>query len=98
MQPANRPLQPDTPAPATPKLLLTPQEAADALGIHRATLYELLMSGEIASISIGRARRIAVATLEAWIAGKLGTGASPTAVTTSPRRTAARQKGGEQDG
>ena len=64
----------ESPAPqpiASNKLLLSPQEAADALSINRSTLYALLMRGEIPSIQIGRARRIPVQVLEEWIAGKL---------------------------
>jgi excisionase family DNA binding protein len=53
------------------KLLLTPQEAAHALGINRSTLYTLLRSEEIASITIGRARRIPDEALEEWIAQHL---------------------------
>lgn len=53
------------------KLLLTPQEAADALSINRSTLYQLLMRGEIPSITIGRARRIPLKWLEAWIEQQL---------------------------
>jgi excisionase family DNA binding protein len=61
-----------TTKPAAPiQLLLSPQEAADALSINRTTLYALLMRGEIPSILIGRARRIPVRGLEEWIAGKL---------------------------
>jgi excisionase family DNA binding protein len=40
------------------KLLLTPAEAAEQLGVGRSTVYELLASGELESICIGRARRI----------------------------------------
>ena len=53
------------------KLLLTPQEAANALSINRSTLYLMLMRGEIPSITIGRARRIPVQALTAWIAQQL---------------------------
>jgi len=64
----------ESPAPqplAANKLLLSPQEAADELSIHRTTLYVLLMRGEIRSILIGRARRIPVQVLEEWIARTL---------------------------
>ena len=54
-----------------PKLLLTPAEAAQALSIDRSTLYAYLMSGEVASITIGRSRRIPVSALEAWIGSKI---------------------------
>lgn len=57
------PVAPDSPAP----LLLTPTEAARALHINRSTLYPLLMRGEIASICIGRARRIPREALLRWI-------------------------------
>jgi excisionase family DNA binding protein len=70
----------DTPAI---KLLLTPAEAAKALAIDRSTLYCYLMSGEIDSFTIGRARRIPVRILEEWIARQLGGGAP------SPREGAA---------
>jgi len=41
-----------------PRLLLTPTEAAAALGIGRSKLYELLKSGTVPSITIGACRRI----------------------------------------
>lgn len=53
------------------KLLLTPQEAANALGINRTTLYQLIMRKDIPSLTIGRRRYIPVHTLEAWIASQL---------------------------
>jgi len=69
-QPQSDELTQEGPSKETAKpltLLLTPQEAADALAIDRSTLYELLMSGTIPSIKIGRARRIPVRALEQWI-------------------------------
>jgi excisionase family DNA binding protein len=45
------------------KLLLTPREAADVLGIGRSKLYELLSTGVIPSIRIGTCRRIAALDL-----------------------------------
>jgi excisionase family DNA binding protein len=53
---------------AVPKLLLTMEEAADALGICRALLYQLVMRGQIPSIKIGRSRRVPVSALHAYIA------------------------------
>lgn len=41
------------------KLLLTPAEAAEALGIGRSKLYELMRCGVITSVRIGACRRIA---------------------------------------
>ncbi len=40
------------------KILLTPIEAAAALGIGRSKVYELLQSGQLPSVHIGRCRRI----------------------------------------
>ena len=53
-------------------LLLTPVQAAHALGIGRSSLYELLRTGALRSVLIGTSRRIPrpaltdfIATLEA---------------------------------
>jgi len=40
------------------KILLTPIEAAAALGIGRSNTYELLQSGQLPSVRIGRCRRV----------------------------------------
>lgn len=40
------------------KLLLTPTEAAAALGIGRSKVYELLQAGQLQSVHIGTCRRI----------------------------------------
>jgi excisionase family DNA binding protein len=45
-------------AMAEGKLLLRPTEAASALGVSRARLYQLLASGEINSVKIGASRRV----------------------------------------
>jgi excisionase family DNA binding protein len=58
-------------APSSVKLLLTMEEAAQALGVGRTFLYTLVMKKEIASIKIGRARRIPVSALEQFIAEQL---------------------------
>ena len=58
------------------KLLLTVPEAADALGLCRSVIYELLLCGELRSIKIGRARRIPLTVLEEFVARRLdGAGA-----------------------
>jgi excisionase family DNA binding protein len=49
------------------KLLLTPNEAAEALSISRSKLYELLARGEVESVLIGASRRIPVSALERFI-------------------------------
>jgi excisionase family DNA binding protein len=42
----------------TEPILLTPAEAARALGIGRSKLYELLQTGALESVHIGACRRI----------------------------------------
>lgn len=55
-------------APQRPlRLLLTPNEAAKALGISRASLYPLLMRKEIPSIRVGGLRRVPVVALQRYI-------------------------------
>jgi excisionase family DNA binding protein len=48
------------------RLAVTVEEGAHMLGVSRATLYKLVMRGEIDSFTVGRARRIAIATLEQY--------------------------------
>jgi len=50
------------------KLLLTPVEAAHALGIGRSKVYELLRTGALGSVRIDTCRRIPVAALESLVA------------------------------
>jgi excisionase family DNA binding protein len=48
-------------------LLLRPEEAARLLAIGRSKLYELLASGELASVRIGRLRRVPLRAVEEFI-------------------------------
>jgi len=48
-------------------LLLKPEEAATRLRIGRSMLFELLASGEIKSVKIGRARRIPATALTEYV-------------------------------
>jgi excisionase family DNA binding protein len=57
-------------APA-PKLALTPEEAAEALGISRSQMYLLIARDDVASITIGRLRRVPVTALQEFIARRL---------------------------
>lgn len=50
------------------KILLTPTEAANVLGIGRSKLYQLLRTGTIVSLRIGSCRRIPAASLPELIA------------------------------
>jgi excisionase family DNA binding protein len=49
------------------KLLLRPIEAAEAIGIGRSKVYELLASGELPSVRIGGSIRIPLDKLREWI-------------------------------
>lgn len=49
------------------KLLLTPLEAAQALGVGRDTLYRLMARRAISSVKIGWARRIPIHALETYV-------------------------------
>lgn len=40
------------------KLLLKPEEAAEVLSIGRSKVYELIGTGELASVRVGASRRI----------------------------------------
>lgn len=53
------------------KLLLRPIEAAEAIGVGRSKVYELLASGELPSVRIGGSVRVPVDALRAWIARQL---------------------------
>jgi|GEM_PF-2863564 len=49
------------------KLLLTIDEVAHALSLGRTFVYALIMRNEIASVKIGRARRIPITALHQYI-------------------------------
>jgi excisionase family DNA binding protein len=53
------------------KLLLRPVEAAEAIGIGRSKVYELLAAGELPSVRVGSSVRVPVDALRAWIARQL---------------------------
>jgi excisionase family DNA binding protein len=50
------------------RLLLTSTEAAEALGIGRSKLYELMRAGVVESVLIGTGRRIPADALAAYVA------------------------------
>lgn len=55
------------PIPLSQRLLLRPEEAAAILGLGRSTIYELLRSGELSAVHIGRATRTPTRDLHRWI-------------------------------
>lgn len=50
------------------KLLLCPEEVAEALGLGRSKVYELLASGRLRSVKVGRSRRVTVDQLQTFVA------------------------------
>ena len=59
---------------AQERLLLRP---AEAMGVSRSKLYELIAGGVIPSIKVGGCVRVPVAALQQWIERQLADGVSP---------------------
>ena len=53
------------------RLLITPSEAAEMLGISRATLYRVINRGGFPLIRVGRCSRIPVTELRRWVDAQL---------------------------
>jgi excisionase family DNA binding protein len=51
-----------------PRLLLTVEEATRCLCIGRANMFELVLSGAVPSVRIGKLRRVRLADLEKYVA------------------------------
>jgi len=51
----------------TDRLLYSVEEAARVLRCSRTRMFELLKSGEVGSVKIGRIRRVPVAALRAYV-------------------------------
>ncbi len=49
------------------KLLLTPTEAATALGIGRSKIYELMQTGQLESVHIGACRRVPAEAVHSFL-------------------------------
>ena len=49
------------------KLLITPVEAAQTLGIGRSKVYQLLQTGQLQSVHIGSCRRVPVEAVHAFL-------------------------------
>jgi len=52
---------------APQRLLLRVPEAAEQLGIGRTKIYEMISTGELPTIRIGRAVRISASALQKWV-------------------------------
>lgn len=49
------------------KVLLTPEEAAEALSLGRTKVYELIREGALRSVRIGKCRRVPAAALDEFV-------------------------------
>lgn len=58
----------------TGQLLFRPEESAEMLRVSRSRLFELLASGELRSVQIGRSRRIPREALESYVRQLVGSG------------------------
>lgn len=58
------------------RLLVTPEEASEILSIGRTTVYSLMATRRLESVTIGRSRRVPYQALERFVAqlGGLGEG------------------------
>jgi excisionase family DNA binding protein len=59
-----------TTVPDPTLVALTVEEAARRLGVGRTTMYALIASGEIPSVTIGRLRRIPAHALNEYVAAR----------------------------
>jgi len=59
--------QPSSAAAAVERLLITVAEAGRMLGVGRTTAYELVRAGELDVVHIGRAARVPVESVHAYV-------------------------------
>jgi excisionase family DNA binding protein len=64
-----------TSAPQQMKLLLTVEETAQVLSVCRSVAHQLVLTKQIPSIKIGRARRVPLQALEHYVTEQLVAGA-----------------------
>lgn len=60
--------------PGPARYLLTVEEAAEALGVGRTTMYDLLRTGRVCSVRIGRRRLVPPTALSGYVATLSSTG------------------------
>ena len=56
---------------AVARLLYRPVETAEAIGVSRSRVYELIAKGDIPSIKVGGVTRVPVDSLRDWVARQL---------------------------
>lgn len=53
------------------KILLSPEDAANRLGVSRSVVYGLMAEGRLESLKIGRSRRVLTSALHKFVAEQL---------------------------
>ncbi len=53
------------------RLLVRPAEAAEILGLGRSKIYQLLASGELPSVRIGKSIRVPIEALRHWVDARI---------------------------
>lgn len=66
---ATQPHRPDE--PPLPPLLIRPKDLAQQLAVSRSRAYELIASGQIPSLRIGRSVRVRREDLDLWVREQL---------------------------
>ena len=54
------------PVPRVERILYRPVEAAEAIGVSKSRMYELIASGEVPAIVVGKVKRVPVDKLREW--------------------------------
>jgi excisionase family DNA binding protein len=84
--------QPESFLAGREQILYSVEDAADMLGIGRTFMFQLIATGEINSLKIGRRRKVSRDALDAYIARLYAQQASPSAAAadnSAPKPTAA---------
>jgi excisionase family DNA binding protein len=55
----------------TKPLLLTPEQAAKALAVGRDRIFQMIANGDLASLKIGKSRRVLASALQEFIDSRL---------------------------
>lgn len=58
----------ETARPAVPAVLYNVAEAAEALRLSKCAIYELIRSGQLRTVKVGRRRLVPVEALSEWVA------------------------------
>lgn len=71
------PLSPQSPnqapqtCPPESKILLTVEEAAQRLSVGRTSMFAIIKSGQVRSVTIGKSRRVVAESLHEFVAARM---------------------------